>query len=228
MRVGSVFRVGWRIAALVFAATSVMLLCTLFVARNSRRPSSFDLLFTYPDGAPCPGPCLLGARPGETMLDEAARLLREHPLTRDMVSIRDPARDGLLFGGDSVGIGLIGDSEGRLALIDVLLEPPALLQGRRLPPNPLQDTNLAGILAAIGVPDYIEFTVSASGPMLQSYYQDRRLFILTQREDASRVDRSDLLVFMYVSRQEAPVRPSMYPWHGLSRIRRYFDAHFGG
>jgi hypothetical protein len=215
-------------AALIFVGTALVLFGTVFLARAAGPPDNFGLLFTYPDGAPCDGPCLLGARPGETMLDDAVRLLEAHPLTRHMVSVHDPARDGVLFGGDSVGIGLIADSEGRLALIDILLETPTHLRGQPLPPNPLRDTNLAGILAAIGMPDFIEFTASASGPMLQSYYQDRRIFILTQRRDASRVDRGDLLVFMYVSRQEAPVRPSMYPWYGLTRIRRYFDTHYGG
>ncbi|MCC7207322.1 MAG: hypothetical protein IT323_08450 [Anaerolineae bacterium] len=222
------FGFGWRVAALIFAALTVILLGVVILARRAEAQSGFALLFTYPDGAPCDGPCLLGVRPGETMLDDAVHTLREHPLTRDMVAVADPARDGMLFGGASVGVGLIGDSEGRLALVDILLEPPALLKDRELPPSPLDHIRLEAILAALGTPDYVEFTASSAGPMLQAYYQERRLFILTQREDESRIYQGDALVFMYVSRQEAPIRPSMYPWSGLGSVRRYFDAHFGG
>src|SRR5262249_44610444 len=44
--------------------------------------STFALLFTNPDGSPCSQPCLFGIRPGVTTYDEAVRLLKAHPLTR--------------------------------------------------------------------------------------------------------------------------------------------------
>jgi hypothetical protein len=42
---------------------------------------AFAQWFTYPDGKPCPMPCLFGIRPGVTKFDNAQAIINAHPLT---------------------------------------------------------------------------------------------------------------------------------------------------
>jgi hypothetical protein len=195
-------------------------------ARIAGTPSAFGLLFTLPDGSPCPAPCLFGVRPGETSYDEAVARVQTHPLLSGLLIIRDPARNGILFGGESIGIGLVADSSGRLALIDVLLEPQSAFTGQVLPPNPLTGVTLAQIIAATGTPDFVEFTATSQGPMLQTYYQSHRLFAVTRRNALHRLTPDDPLLYLFMTTQQASVRPGMYRWGGFTTYSRYFDSAF--
>jgi hypothetical protein len=216
----------WRLAALLLTALTMMGFMAVGRARIAGTPSAFGLLFTHPDGSPCAAPCLFGVRPGETPYDEAVARVQAHPLMDGLLIIRDPARNGILFGGESIGIGLVADSSGSLALIDVLLEPQAAFAGQVLPPNPLTGVTLAQIIAATGTPDFVEFTATGQGPMLQTFYQSQRLFAVTRRSTWHRLAPDDPLIYLFMTTQQASVRPGMYRWGGFTTFDRYFDSAF--
>jgi hypothetical protein len=44
---------------------------------------AFAQWFTYPDGKPCPMPCLFGIRPGVTKFDDVKTILETHPLMQN-------------------------------------------------------------------------------------------------------------------------------------------------
>jgi hypothetical protein len=50
---------------------------------------AFAQWFTYPDGKPCPMPCLFGIQPGVTNLDETEAILRVHPLTKPSEGVNE-------------------------------------------------------------------------------------------------------------------------------------------
>lgn len=51
-------------------------------------------LFTYPDGSPCPMPCLFGIEPGKTSFQNAEIFIQTHPMTSNL----------RLFEGDFTGV----------------------------------------------------------------------------------------------------------------------------
>lgn len=74
-----------RIAlGLVVMATIVMTMPRLI---NTGDPSSYNLLFTYPDGSPCAHPCLLGIHPGQTTFAEGNAILNAQPLLEEAVAL---------------------------------------------------------------------------------------------------------------------------------------------
>jgi hypothetical protein len=49
---------------------------------GSTQVSPLAVIFTNPDGTPCPDVCLFGAQPGKTTYQEAILLVQQHPFTR--------------------------------------------------------------------------------------------------------------------------------------------------
>lgn len=60
----------------------------LSIAIGLHRTDPMAPLFTYPDGTPCPMPCLFGIQPGITAREDALALAAAHPMTA-MLTVTD-------------------------------------------------------------------------------------------------------------------------------------------
>src|SRR2546423_1359215 len=66
-------------------------------AASTTIPLRLSALLANPDGSACALPCVLGIRPGITMLRQAASTLRRHPLVRFMDELNCAAESGWCY-----------------------------------------------------------------------------------------------------------------------------------
>lgn len=85
---------------------TVLFGCGIALTKESSRIAPQSTLaewFTYPDGKPCPMPCLFGIRLGVTTLDEAEIILQQHPkikITQRFGESSDPFERAFFLNGD--------------------------------------------------------------------------------------------------------------------------------
>lgn len=110
-------------------------------------PSHLALLMTYPDGSPCPAPCILGIRPGYTLRQQVPGLLRQHPFVQDNSSSLCLEQRGVcefrLLGFDMKGQVLYGIDN---KVIDVYLSLDLSRPGSR-------SLRMGDFISLFGVPD---------------------------------------------------------------------------
>ena len=81
-------------------------------------PNPIAVLFTNPDGSPCQKPCLFGVRPGKMTLDEALKVLDQHPLTQAM-QVKASGRSVFLYSAEA-WINLAFTEDKRIFAIELL------------------------------------------------------------------------------------------------------------
>jgi hypothetical protein len=220
----------------------LMLLAVLFVgvvlfasaARLLMPPSAFALLFTNPQGTPCPGPCMFGIQMNKTTYEEALDLLRRHPLTKGMLEEQSVSRSGVQFYAQNVTIGLSRNAQGSVDLIFIQIDPFAVraegrFQGQTLPDSGLSRSTFGDMLASLNAPNYVEWRFSGRGQfgtfieVTSTYYTDRFLRVVHKWEGNDRLKLSSPMTQLFMARQAYDVDPDMRPWRGLKDRYRYFD-----
>lgn len=202
---------------------SLMFGAAILVRRGA--PTPFALLFTQPDGTPCPRPCLFGARAGETSYQAALNLLNRHPLTRDLMRRERISTAGMLYEGVELIVEVQGDAWGKLVQISLHLQPTYVQRLRlagdsleALPHALLKHGSMGETVAAIGVPTHVRLD---GGRELRLYYQlDGLTFYYARRNE--RLNPGDSLTSLYMYAVPFPESPSLLPWGGFGASERYY------
>ncbi|MCC7448334.1 MAG: hypothetical protein IT324_13015 [Anaerolineae bacterium] len=199
----------------------------IFAARlvGRTRPVPLAILFTNPNGTPCPRPCLFGVQPGATSFSDAVAMVRAHPFTRALGrdEISDQGQSYVSFNGPSMNIDVSSGSDDRVGSINIHINIAAL----RLAPEPLlRDVSLGEFVALFGVPHGVE---AQSGATISFYSGDSMIVISPNillvgesRISAESPLGSIMLEVPDAFAQELTfTRAGLRPWRGFSNVRRY-------
>jgi len=214
-------------AAVLLLVTGITLILTVTFGlprRLDTRPAAV-WMFRNADGSPCATPCLFGIRPGVTPYNEALMILRQHPLTRDLALSPSITNNGVLLNGEGVAVAVRRDAYGVLASVALEINPIHLRSVTNLPYSPLRGLVYADMVAALGAPDYVEFSSVGQGPVVYSYYQAQALRFIHVRPDLEGQERlyPELPLFLvFMNRESLDTRPNLFSWIGYSSLERYF------
>lgn len=188
-------------------------------------PTPFERIFTYPDGRPCVVACLFGARPKTTSYQDAVALLKEHPLTRDLLQRERIATYGMVFEGREMIVELLGSADGSLLQISLHIEPTDVQrlrltsQGLPLPEAEVNQASLGALVARLGQPDQLlldgvrQVEVFYQTTSIKAVFED----LLDERLVTNAALRS---IFMYPD--PLPEGFSLANWHGFLSVEHYF------
>lgn len=209
-----------------FILTAVILASILASVMVGRLlpPTPFERIFTYPDGRPCVVACLFGARPNTTRYEEAVSLLKQHPLTRDLLQRERIATYGMVFEGREMIVELLGHADGRLLQISLHIEPTDVQrlrltsQGVPLPEAEVKEASLGALVARLGQPDQL---LLDGVRQVELFYQNTALKAVFEGLDERVVTNGTLRsIFMYPN--PIPESFSLSSWHGFLSMEHYF------
>lgn len=151
-----------KIAVLLFLGFVMGGQMVVFAARVNA--STFGALFTTPDGFRCGEMCLFGIRPGLTSLDDAQRMIAEHPLTRDLREIEHEDSRNISYAAKDLIITL----RGRLGqpVDEVLIY--FVQNDLQLPTSRLGQFTLGDALASLKRPSRVSIGTNPMRPMNSS------------------------------------------------------------
>jgi hypothetical protein len=183
-----------------------------------------EAIFTMPDGAACPRLCLFGVVPGETTTEQAANLLRTHPLTRDFELISNfPFR----IEGHNDWIMMISFNTSSDGIVDEITLARYIrygqIEGDRL--IPLPDPGVLGdALNRFGSPDFVQLT-QGGDPSLIFANAGVITNLVRTRGVAGRIVLNQPLSRLTLFRNEACTDSafdySFLRWLGAAQLRRY-------
>jgi hypothetical protein len=212
----------FRFAALLIISFAVITVILRALAAIDSPP--IRGLFTNPDGTQCQMPCLFGIRTGETTFNDAIRLLKAHPLTRDLPSqyVQAGAFVGMRYVGNDVEIRLWPDDTGSndysrfVTSIDLIATNAT---GGAL--------SLGDVIASLGEPERTGFfwSFDSSHLFFVSFYFDQYLRIShesTVNGDQAYIYASSRFVNLNISNTNAGV--GHQSWRGFTSLERYTAA----
>lgn len=185
-------------------------------------------IFTMPDGRACPRLCLFGVMPGETSAEQAANLLRAHPLTRDFDLISDvPFR----IEGHNDWIMMISFNASTDGIVDEITLVRYIrygqIDGDKIIPLPDPGT-LGDALSRFGGPDFVQLTqggdpslIFASAGVITNLVRTRGVagrIVLNQ-------PLSRLTLFRQMNCTDRAFKYSFLRWLGAAQIRRYIFSY---
>jgi len=175
---------------------------------GSTQPSRFAMLFTNPDGTPCRHPCLFGVRPGETLYENAIKLLQMHPFTSHFEADLDRG----VFSGPEMSVILFKDDQNEVSRIDLIHTPGTVLNSW---------ASLGEVVAVLGTPD----VVGVEANSIRSYYLTGAMtfFHSGDTQGYVRPDEGFDCLFVFAHPLTTPSDRYLAAWHGFSSIKRYRD-----
>ncbi len=221
----------WIIVLTVLSSGGIAL--TKQSGGTAPRPA-FAEWFTYPDGKPCPMPCLFGIRIGITKLDEAEAILKQHPgvrITRKFGDDSDPSGRTMFLNGDT-------DTSGHLELV---LEPdsektPEIEHMRLYLIGDMSGkTTFYDILLAFGYPEGVHPAAFDTGSVIGSQYEyfneTVRFSLETFRsQDLCQFELGEkvILISLYSHRYRRNHfigAEEFYPWAGITN-NTYWERYY--
>lgn len=199
------------------AGSFIGLLCLVVGLRaiNARALTPLAQLFTYPNGAPCPRPCLLGIQPNQTSYQTALRYISQHPLTRGFA--REISESGAFLSGTGVEITL-GATNGKLIHIFILIQPPHPDSA-----GVFADLSLGELLNALGPPQGA-LASSVRGQVMLVYPADwLTATTFAAPGDEERLRPTDRIALLAFTAFGEPLRMEHGRWLGFSALDRYFS-----
>ncbi|MFN8420847.1 MAG: hypothetical protein U0528_16635 [Anaerolineae bacterium] len=186
---------------------------------DRRTSSPLSIVMTGPDGVACARLCLFGIVPGETSIEQAATILRSHPLTRDALWFDN--RTLKLSGPDTY----IAFSYKRDGLVDsIALSDNLDDSGIAVPGSLVASIVIGDLIDAFGVPqvmipgsEYFVVSFPSVGIMAASVRPRDFNFHFQPRTSLSMVMISTNLP---CPKQGAILQ--VHTWMGFTSIKRYF------
>jgi hypothetical protein len=199
----------------------------IFAARlvGRTRPVPLAILFTNPNGTPCPRPCLFGVQPGVTSFSDAVAMVRAHPFTRALGrdELSDQGQSYVSFSGPMMNIDVSNGSDDRVSSIYIRFDFDAL---RLKPDSMFGNTSLGELAALFGVPHAVEVR---AGYAISFYSSDSMIVISpntpingdSQISTESPLGSITLEVPDAFAQELTFTRAGLRPWRGFSNARRY-------
>ncbi len=203
----------------------------IFLARFAglHQPVTFGGLFTNPDGTPCQPPCLFGVRPGETRIEDALRLLHEHPLTTDLQVQSPPGAANIQLVGDGVCLGLNRTAGGEVTLVFLELAPGCTSTASAGAGARLRSLTVGQVMATVDAPRYVlqsdDFRPNFNYGVTRTYYPPYRMTVVEWRKGRPFVSLNDPLLYLFMYARPITVDPSMVGWQGFTMAVRYLPSN---
>jgi len=165
-----------RLALLLITTCAALILTTRLVGRS--QPNPLAVLFTNAAGSPCDHPCLLGVRPGETTVDEAMVLVRQHPLVQSISApeLVSAVSFGIILQKTDLIVALDKDDQNRVGRIR-LYGKNGLPAGSSFTDKPV----IGDVLAWLGAPSTTRIIAINQPPIKYSayfFYERQRLYVV--------------------------------------------------
>lgn len=178
---------------------------TVAGARAYGGVSPIAAIFSYPDGAPCEVPCLLGVQP-DTSFEDALDILDRHPLTAGFQ--RDHFANRLVIvAGPGITITLNDSSVG--LMMDVYFSPPR---------------TIGELISVIGAPETTRLSgglkTSARDYFVYLFYGAQR-FVIEVRSGGERLALDRAFRVLRLARAGFYLSGADTPWRGFATWRRY-------
>jgi hypothetical protein len=217
---------GSPIVALTFVRFTLRL-TLIFVASllavrlfgSLRPPSTLTLITSAPNGARCDHPCLFGIRPGLTSIDEAVRILHNHPLTRDATWQNDHT---LQLAGPSAYVAFSRTPDGMvdsITLTDNLTDTGVHVPGSLADSYALGDLILAFGASSVSLPGSNYFVVNV--PEIGITAAAARPSNNRMQMQAT-TPLSMLMISVFRPCPTEPIIATVHPWLGFKTIRQYY------
>jgi hypothetical protein len=191
-------------------------------------PPAFAQWFTYPDGSPCPMPCLFGIRPGITKWDEAYPLLKSHPLLM-INSLKNQSGTTIVTKSFDVAIKGNADQIYSMRIInnksDVVNIFYVYLYG-------LDDTHvtMADVLILFGSPQSI--TVSpyngSDATFIQFQNQTLRVTVYKPIPQCAFIPETEIYDFQIRDLESIEESLRFYQWAGFAPLQTYWKRYYKG
>jgi hypothetical protein len=194
---------------------------------GSAQVSPLAVIFTNPDGTPCPNVCLFGAQPGKTGFEETISLLQQHPFTRALRRYESGDEFTSVFEDKGADFAVrIAKSQDNDVLAWIMLE--------NINPDLRQVSSATGtlgqILSLLGTPALVDVSIPA---VTIAYYATARIELSAVRagaEDSSPFSINDpvALIRLYgpggFYGANLSGNPQFRAWAGFQNVSRYRDA----
>ena len=201
---------------------------TLTRAIGQRQSPDAEAIFTTPDGTPCPQVCLFGVAPGQTTAEQAAAMLRAHPLLREFDVIgTEPFR----VEGHNNWIMMISFNTTPDGIVDEITLTRYIrygqIEGDKLIPLPDPGT-LGDALSRFGSPNFVQLSTGGD-PML--IFADAGVIVnlVRTRGEAGRIGLRQPLSRLTLFRRDACDAKafdfSFLRWLGAAQLRRYLFSY---
>ena len=233
-----------RLVCWCVVLNSLYIVFTVLAVLSARgQTNPFASMSMSPDGQACAMPCLFGIEPGVTTYQEAIRLLRQHPLTRQLQQIDSATTNQITVVGNGITINLHSASSGVIRDVLMFFVEDTDTLTSSLPATPLSSLALGDVAVYLHAPTRIDI---ATTPLrttdhprsFASWYYDAAGLLVTGRvldlhmrpstplkHIQLSTDQTDLGEFSpvnYVGR--VTISYTTIHWFGFTTLKEYMQA----